>query len=63
MTPSESKWFDQLYAKFLQAPTLQGKKIHHLRLLKGSTRVAEYFNAFPGEGLTPEDLKPYFADL
>ena len=64
MTPSESERFDQLYKKFLQALTLQGKsKSTIYGYSKGVRRVAGYFNACPDERLTPEDLKRYFADL
>ena len=64
MTPSESERFDQLYKKFLQALTLQGKsKSTIYGYSKGVRRVAGYFNACPDERLTPEDLKRYFSDL
>ena len=64
MTSSETKRFDKLYKKFIQALTLQGKsKATIAGYSKGVRRAAEYFDCCPDKRLTQEDLKGYFADL
>ena len=64
MTTAETKRFNRLYKKYIQALTLQGlSKATIDGYSRGLRRTAAYFDQCPDERLNKDDLKRYFADL